>query len=249
MTLLVDTSEFAGLPDYGWLREKGAEGVLPRLTSGETHVDKLIDEQIDAATAGGVPVLAGYHYLQSHLDGGRQAEHALREMLRRDLPALFLDVEPAPKPKPTDSPVLTRAVVHAFLRRWLELTGARCPVYGAASYLHSLTLDVTLVGALWVAQVGTGGAPREAPPMPVRPWGTSYLMHQYQHNAPGRPGGGAHVDWNRSPYTIEQIRAELAGVRWTAPTSVLGAVSTLSDRAAGRRPGGGPEDFEPNGDS
>lgn len=242
MIHLIDCSEFGGVPGFVLLRDAGAVGCIPRLSAGPRRVDKLIDRQLDGCANAGLRVPAAYHYLYSWESGAAQAEFVLEHMLRRELRAVVLNVEPvlAGPPRPSDAPAAARETAHAYLRRWLDLTGQRAPVYGPLAYLHQLDLDRDLVGALWGAQVGNHGQPFLGKPMLARPWNGAIALHQFQHNAPGGLPGTV-VDWSCTDLTIEQLEAAFAGGPRAALPSVWGTVSALADGVAGQR---GPEDFD-----
>lgn len=238
----VDGSEFSGVPDYGWLRERGASFAVPRIASGAEHRDALAEAHIRAAGEAGVDVPAGYAYLRSWVDGAAQAEFAHRTMRALGLAHAFVDLEPVTSGhRAEDAPAYARLTAHAYLRRWVDLEGAPAPVYGPLYYLAALDLDPALVGPLWVAQVGKNGLPLAGPPKVPAPW-PDWAVHQFQHGADG--GRGSKVDWNRSRLTLDGLRAALRGDgRRGAPAEVLAGVLRTSDLAAGRAPGGSAEDF------
>ena len=205
--LIVDCSEFSGIPDYDKLRAEGAEELIPRIASGPEHADLLADRQIEAARSAGLRVRAGYGYLRSWRSGIAQAEFMFAEAERRGL-KLWVDFEPvASGHQASDAPAIYRSVAHDFLRRWVDLCGSPCGVYGPAYFLGSLDLDPALCGPLWVAHA------KVQVPAKVRPWGGAYALHQYALNAPGG-SGATRVDWSRTSLTCEQLGALLATGAW-----------------------------------
>lgn len=230
-TLGVDTSEFAGIPDYALLREQGAEFAIPRTSAGLSHVDKLVERHLAGLGAAGVQLVAGYHYLYSWRPGAAQADHAHAVMLRLGLPTIYLDLEPVMVgTRETDAPELARVEALAFARRWLDLTGQRCRPYGPVAYLKELHLEPDLFELAWGAHVGKKGSPLAGEPMRLP--GFDLAIHQYQHNA---PAGGGVVDWNRSAMTVEQLAAALAGrERAPLPYDLLGPNIAAINAAEGR---------------
>lgn len=191
--LLVDVSQWSGVPDYGALRALGYTGVIPRLGSGVDGVDSLAERQITAAHAAGVHVETGYVYVKSWEPGDRQALHFL-DLAKRFGLALWIDVEPAKPyasatrswPVHTDAPSLYRPVAMACFDA-LRGSGVAWGVYGAM-FLDSLALPAWLASApLWAA---TYGGPVQIP----RPW-TAAAIHQYEGDV---PLAGAKVDLNRT---------------------------------------------------
>lgn len=243
MTLVLDVSEFAGVPAYKLLRDRGAEGVIIRGTSGPWHVDRLVEEQIAAARAAGLVVLALYHYCYSWHPGEAQAAHAVAVAAKLGLPTCpdFERVASGP-PRPTDEPARARVTALAFLRQHRALTGRRAVTYGPVHYLRDMRLEGDDVGPLWAADTRASRA--KIGPEIVPPWKEAILW-QYAHNeeVAGLHGGLARVDWNRSELTIEQLAAVFRGEE-AAPSSgrSLGAVVAGVRAAEGRGPGG-VEDF------
>lgn len=239
----IDVSQFS------WLIGE-PEALLPRAafaivrgTSGLDHVDTLAEKHIAIFSAAGIPTLSLYGYFKSYLDGAQQAEHAHRVARDFGLP-LFANFEPVGKgTRPSDAPHLARGPILAFLRRWAELRGTPCPVYGPAFYLRDLRLDPSVCGPLWVAHVGANGAPKMTPPMVPTPF-QAFAVHQFQHNADAGPRADAPnlravVDWNRSPHTLLELRAMLGA---PLPYDELGPVVSAVRQAEGR--GERAEDFD-----
>lgn len=240
MTIGIDTSEYAGTPDYSALAH--VDFAIVRTSTG-LDVDKEARANVDGFRAAGVRDVWGYHYLRSWRGGAPQADHALATMAALDVPVLFLNIEPVIKgSRPEDTPAYARLVAHAFLSRYLQ-AGRRCHVYGPVEYLRALRLDAGLVGELWAALTKKDGTPHPGPVPPIPPW-QSAAIHQHQHNAPVKAREGkAVVDWNRSPHSIEELRV-LLGVAPAAPLTfdTLGPVRAGVEAAEGRGPGG-VEDF------
>lgn len=232
MRIGVDTSEFAGVPAYEELAR--VDFAIVRTSSGVDHVDKLAAQHLAGFRGAGVAELYGYHYQRSWRDGAAQADHALATIRAFDVPAVFLNLEPAMTgPRPEDAPHIARDVAHAFLRRWITLTGRRCPVYGPISYLRALRLDGELVGPLWAALTRTDGQPHPGPVPPVAPW-EGAVIHQHQHNVPVvAREGRAVVDWNRSLFTRDELRTFL-GLEPPASYEILGPVVAGVRAAEGR---------------
>lgn len=242
-TLIVDVSQFGGVPDYTFLANEGAQGVIPRLCSGSRDLDTSIDRQLDAIDqVPGLRVPAAYQYIKSWHNGASMCRFALEEAEKRGLRFVVADTEPVMVgERQTDDPPHAREVVHDWLREHLLLTGRKGIVYGPASYLDQLHLDADLVGPLWIAAWGFRRPPR------TRPWGDECALHQYRANAPGGKSGTA-VDWNQTELTLEQLAlkfAEFAGEQPAGWDASWARAVELSDRVAGRRPGGGAEAFEP----
>jgi hypothetical protein len=229
MILGVDTSSFAGVPDYSALYSQGARFVIPRVSFGLSGIDSLADDHVKAAPLAGVEVLAGYHWLDAAKSGIAQAEHAFKVCGTLKIPALFADFEsPASGMRPADAPHLARHVAHDFLRRWIELAGVRAGIYGAASYLAELHLDPSLCGPLWAAIVGKNGTPHPGPVPTVPPF-AECAIHQFQHNA---KIGNARVDWNRTPYSVAELRVMLGAQPTPYPS--LGPVINAVRGATGQ---------------
>ena len=234
-TIGVDTSEYAGTPDFDQLAH--VDFAIVRTSTG-LDVDKAAAVNVAGFRAAGVRDVWGYAYLRSWHGGAPQADHALDTIAGFDGPALFVNLEPVMSGKrPEDEPAYARLVAHAFLRRHIERTGRRCGVYGPVEYLRALHLDADLVGPLWAALTRKDGQPHPGPVPPLPPWGGA-AIHQHQHNArvaPSVPGARVVVDWNRSPHTLPELRS-LLGIESAAPLTfdILGPVVAGTRAAEGR---------------
>lgn len=209
MTLVLDCSQFAGIPDFRPLRDRGAEGIIVRGSSGPTHADTLARAQLDAAIAVGLVPIAVYHYCYSWRDGAHQAAHAVAVAASLGLPvAADFERTASGPPRPSDEPAAARVTALAFLRHHRSLTGRRAVVYGPAFYLRDMRLEGDDVGPLWVAHA------KVTAPLVPPPW-TRAVLHQYQLDeevdALGGGGPSAVVDWSRSDLTIEQLCAVFRG--------------------------------------
>lgn len=239
MTLILDVSQFAGVPDYRPLRDRGAAGVIIRGASGPSHRDTLLDAHLEAATRAGVRPIAVYAYCYSWHPGEVQAAFAVQVAASVGLPVCgdFERTMSGP-PRPSDEPAAARVTALAWLRHHRSLTGRAAVVYGPVLYLRDMRLAGDDVGPLWAAHVGVTS------PLVPPPWKRAAL-HQYAHNekVPGHGGGQAAVDWNRSELTIEQLAAVFRGDQPDGLTfDTLGPVVTGARAAEGRGPGG-VEDF------
>lgn len=230
MTLILDTSEFAGIPDYAALRDAGAEGVIVRGSSGP-HADKLAAEHIRHARAAGITPLAVYHYCYSWHDGATQAAFAVKVAAELGLPTCGDFERVAKGERPTDAPHLARVTALAFLRHHRSLTGRAAVVYGPVHYLRDLRLEGDDVGPLWAAD--TRASRRELGPEVPPPW-SSAVLWQYAHDVADREQTQAEkakgtrrpvVDWNRSELTIEQLQAVFRGEPWQQ----IGGLATNPD--------------------
>jgi hypothetical protein len=231
MILGVDTSSFAGVPDYSALYSQGARFIIPRCTMG-LGVDKNAAHHARYAPREGLELLALYGWLDAALLGKAQAEHAFAVCETLDAP-LFLDLEPPSKgPRPVDSPLYARKVAHDFLRRWFELAGVKAGIYGATSYIASLQLDPSLCGPLWGAIVGENGAPHPGPVPKVPPF-ASCAIHQFQHNVVVKSANEkpALIDWNRASHSVQELRVMLGATPNPYPS--LGPVIDAVNGAMG----------------
>jgi GH25 family lysozyme M1 (1,4-beta-N-acetylmuramidase) len=224
MALVLDVSEFGGVPDFAALKAQGAEGVIVRTSSGPTHVDTLARRQVEEASAAGLVVLAGYHYTYSNHDGAHQAAFAIQVAESLGLPVAPDFEKVAKGTRETDAPHLARVAALAFLRHHRSLTGRVAVVYGPVYYLRDLRLEGPDVGPLWAAHVGA------VEPFVPPPW-RSAVLHQYQHNASGvRPG--TVVDWNRSDLSIDELVRVFRGEGGTRPPprAFVGPAETFKAR-------------------
>jgi GH25 family lysozyme M1 (1,4-beta-N-acetylmuramidase) len=224
MTLVLDVSEFGGVPDFAALKAQGAEGVIVRTSSGPTHVDTLARRQVEEASAAGLVVLAGYAYVYSWKDGAHQAAHAIQAAESLGLP-VAADFERVVKgSRPEDEPAVARLTALAFLRHHRSLTGRAAVVYGPVFYLRDLRLEGPDVGPLWAAHVGA------VDPFVPPPW-TRAVLHQYQHNASGVRHGTV-VDWNRSDLSIDELVRVFRGEGGTRPPprAFVGPAETFKAR-------------------
>ncbi len=218
MTFIIDSSQFAGLPDYAALRDAGAAGVIVRGSSGPSHRDTLLDAHLEAASRAGVVPLAVYAYCYSWHSGEAQAAFAVQVAASVGLPTCG-DFERAASgpPRPSDEPAAARVTALAWLRHHRSLTGRAAVVYGPVHYLRDMRLEGDDVGPLWAAD--TRASRRELGPEVPPPW-TSAVLWQYAHDVADREQTAAErakgarrpvVDWNRSDLTIEQLAAVFRG--------------------------------------
>ena len=237
MTLIVDTSEFAGLPDYSALRDRGAEGVIIRGASGPSHRDTLLDAHLEASTRAGVQPIAIYAFCYSWHPGEVQAAFAVQVAASVGLPvAADFERTMSGPPRPSDEPAAARVTALAWLRHHRSLTGRAAVVYGAVLYLRDMRLDGDDVGPIWAAD--TRASRRELGPEVPPPW-TRAVLWQNVHDervTGAAPGSTAAVDWNRSDLTIEQLQAAFRGDP-VLGFDTLGAVVTGVRAAEGRGPG------------
>jgi lysozyme len=224
MLEIADVSALGGIPSGAALRAAGVAAVLPRVSSGVER-----DPTAVKALLLGLPAIAGYCYLRSGGDGVAQADVALTTIDDLGLPFLFVDVEPLPKPLPTDHPDHYCGVLLAFLGRCAE-HGRRVGLYGGA-FLGLLELPQECAELpLWVAHYGVS-----TPHVP-NPWDV-WTLWQYKGNV---EIGGAKVDMSKAPGMLEDVRRQLDGrVSWIP--GAWGLVSVTSEEAAGTC--GTPEKF------
>lgn len=208
MTLIIDTSQFAGEPDWHLLYARGARGVIVRGSSGPSHRDTLLDAHIAGAPRAGIVPLAVYAYCYSWHPGEVQAAFAVQVAASVGLPTCGdFERSASGPPRPTDEPARARVTALAWLRHHRALTGRAAVVYGPVIYLRDMRLAGDDVGPLWAAHVGVTS------PLVPPPWERA-VLHQYEHNAKvagAKKGTFAAVDWNRSELTIEQLAAVFRG--------------------------------------
>ena len=212
MTLIIDTSQFAGEPDWSLLYARGARGVIVRGSSGPSHRDTLLDKHLAGATRAGIAPIAVYAYCYSWHPGEMQAAFAVQVAASVGLPVCGdFERSMSGPPRPTDEPRLARVTALAWLRHHRSLTGRAAVVYGPVHYLRDMKLSGDDVGPLWAAD--TRASRRELGPEVPPPWSSAVLwQHVHDEKVTGAaPGTTAAVDWNRSELTIEQLQAAFRG--------------------------------------
>lgn len=92
-----------------------------------------------------------------------------------------------------------------FCERIESRRGLRCVVYSYVAFLKAIPFDASFTArALFAARYSRDGKA----PSPPKPW--SYLTaHQYDGDGGEKAPNGLDLDFNRSTFTPEQLKAEL----------------------------------------
>lgn len=97
------------------------------------------------------------------------------------------------------------ALALEFCERIESRRGLRCVTYSYVYFLKALPLDQSFADRpLILARYSRDG---KAPP-PPKPW-TSLTAHQYDGDGGEKAPNGLDLDFNRSPFTPEQLKSEL----------------------------------------